>query len=196
MAFEKKPLNYDELEEIIEYSIDLEDRIEDGFENRTNLLQEYTFETVGTSKTFTGLDINQHGQYRIEMEFIHASASPSVNILMYLNGDETSNKYHSIATISAGTSAVASYYEDARIFGTQTASGASLNMATVILRKLGNSALATSDCKVNQDALIQHRSYAYEYKTSVLSNITSITIKGDVPNGIGAGSKIRIYKVQ
>lgn len=46
MAFEKKPLNYDELEEIVEYSIGLEDRIETAFDEE--ITEEYTT-GVGTS---------------------------------------------------------------------------------------------------------------------------------------------------
>lgn len=147
------------------------------------------FEVTGspvTSINFSGLDINTHKSYRVEIDNVSNGAS---YIALFVNGDNTQTNYYTqqIFTTSATVSGTNS---NASRFGYQAAED---NLATVsaTIHK-GANGLVTFEslcsCDRNESACFFGR------KTGTVANVTQLTFTHALTNGFGVGSKIRIYR--
>jgi len=150
------------------------------------------FEVTGTALTsinFSGLDINTHKSYRIEIELINPLAS-SPNIYLFVNGDTTVTNYDSQHTIFS-TSASASR-PNSSLLTTMVASQLMktiLNVSIVddVASYIVSSLSPTSSTTVNSTS-------GSGRKTATVANITQLTFTASISNTIGIGSKIRIYR--
>lgn len=149
---------------------------------------QYEFLSVGTSHTFTGLDINADGGvYDI---LVIGYASGNVGLRLEYNGIANNSTYitrsirgydTSIASSEAAESNIGSLYNKANSV-----------KATLVLTN--SRAITTSTCGLNSESSSLYRLYLYNqtYRSSI-SNITSL--KFLVTSGsFAAGTKIIIYK--
>lgn len=153
------------------------------------LLAEY--EVTGSARTsidFSGLDINTHKSYRIEIELYVASVAPA--IYCFVNNDTTITNY---------------YFQ---IWGGNAAAftGARANNPTVQSIGIAGNHACNLNCVRSNGTPIFTGIYSSQlgttligynvlmYKTSTVTNITQLTFTSSVTNAIGIGSKIRIYR--
>lgn len=157
----------------------------------SNLVFEH--EVTGSAVTnidVTGLDINLHKSYRIEIEFINPTISNSY-LYMYINNDTVNTNYYNQQVIFTGTSTVSARENLPWVcfceVGRQTSSvldliqtfGGRVHCFLKLSHEQGSSILANIGVLTHVNAL---------------SNITQLTFTSSVANAIGVGSKIRIYK--
>lgn len=155
-----------------------------------NLLAE--FEVTGAAATsidFTGLDINTHKSYRIEMDLVNAVAS-TVNIAFYVNGDTLATNYWRQNIAASGATVTGVRSNDAFISNI-IASSKGVIEGTISL----NNSIATGNFKsiTDIDSGITLRNTVYN-KTATITNLTQITIMADTASAFGIGTKIRIYR--
>ena len=154
------------------------------------LLAEY--EVTGaavTSIDFTGLDINAHKSYRIELDLVSGTGSNG-NVSAYINGDTTDANYYFQYVQGDGGSAIAARGAGPKI-GYVYGGDVSVIVAWVQLVD-GYMFAETRDTQGAPSALVANiRSIR---KTATVSNITQITLAGQVTGMLGVGTKISIYR--
>jgi len=158
-----------------------------------NLLAEYTVSGSAVSNIqFTGLDINTHKSYRVEVELINASAS-AIALYAFVNGDTTTANYYSQEGYFGGVAYSALRSNQPQVAGVagSMSFSATINLnlisgipalTAIIARNLGASA---SSIEVEFTAVS---------KTASVANITQLDFTSSVASAIGVGSKIRIYR--
>ena len=154
------------------------------------LLAEY--EVTGaavTSIDFTGLDINAHKSYRIELDLVSGTGSNG-NVSAYINGDTTDANYYFQYVQGDGGSVIAARGAGPKI-GYVYGGDVSVIVAWVQLVD-GYMFAETRDTQGAPSALVANiRSIR---KTATVSNITQITLAGQVTGMLGVGTKISIYR--
>lgn len=144
-----------------------------------------------TSVNFSGLDINSHKSYRVEIELTNPSTTISMSLQMFINGDITTTNYYSQALYSGGSNLVTSSSNTSAI---TSADYVNRNVSSTINLMLVNGySRATSMTSRQGSSTGDLYSMAYG-KVSTVSNITQLTFTSSVASGIGVGSKIRIYR--
>lgn len=139
-----------------------------------------------TSINFSGLDINTHKSYRVEIDNVSNGAS---YIALFVNGDNTQTNYYT-QQIFVTSATVVGININASRFGYQAAED---NLATVsaTIHK-GANGLVTFEslcsCDRNESAC------SFGRKTGTVTNVTQLTFTHTLTNGFGVGSKIRIYR--
>lgn len=154
------------------------------------LLAEYTvIGSAVTSIDFSGLDVNTHKSYRIEVELINATAS-LFDCYCFVNGDTTITNYYSQVIDANSTTIVGGRYNYPSI-GSVGASSTSQHNSLVLkangyvnVRSHGGYLLGPSTRTTTTTTV----------KTSTVTNITQLTFTSSVASAIGVGSKIRIYR--
>lgn len=153
------------------------------------LLAEY--EVTGSARTsidFSGLDINTHKSYRIEIELYVASGAPA--IYCFVNNDTVlTNYYFQIwggnAAAFTGARANNPTIQSIGIAGNHTCNLTCIRSnGTPTFTGIYSSQLGTTP--IGYSVLM--------YKTSTVTNITQLTFTSSVASAIGIGSKIRIYR--
>lgn len=156
-----------------------------------SLLAEY--EVTGSAVTsidFSGLDINTHKSYRVEMELINATGTSS-QIYCFVNGNTTLSNYNRQYYGADGVSTSAARANDARICDIN------LSMHT---KAVASISIVNSKAMIISDAVLANNSTtaaAFSYNVfglSTITNITQLTFTSLVASAIGVGSKIRIYR--
>lgn len=158
------------------------------------ILAEYTVTgSAVTSIDFTGLDINLHKSYRIELELINATAS-LVLFYMFVNGDTTNTNYWSNYSArdhsTTGSSVLGVSINNAQV-GSIIAS--SNSMFTINLSNVNGEPNANFIGKRNA-TITPSFNVGIMSKIATVANITQLTFKASVASSIGIGSKIRIYR--
>ena len=159
-----------------------------GFEGALLAEQIVTGSAV-TSIDFTGLDINTHKSYRVEVEHINALGSTS-NISAYINGDTTDTNYNSQSLTVAIGVITANRQNNARIAGTLSTSTGNYKVNVM----LSNSRARLISNGMNGDSTTLRQDNRDVRKNTTDGNITQITFTGSVALSFGVGSTIRIYR--
>jgi len=150
------------------------------------------FEVTGAAVqtiNFSGLDINTHKSYRIEIDIINPVAS-SANISLYANGDTVSTNYWRQIISVSGTGVSGIRNQDA-IVSNVAASAKGKIVGNV---SLNNSiVMGTFQSLTNTDANVQLRNTVFN-KIATITNLTSLTISSSVAASLGIGTKVRIYR--
>lgn len=155
------------------------------------LLAEYVVTgSAVTSIDFTGLDINTHKSYRIEMELINATAS-GADIYMFANGDTVNTNYYTQALNTSGTVVNVERVNFPRI-SSMAANQSGLGVVGTIFRHSNTSMTARFNGMYNVGA--SSDIYDTSWWKSSSTNITQLTFTASVASSIGVGSKIRIYR--
>ncbi|WP_067176968.1 hypothetical protein [Sulfurospirillum sp. UCH001] len=164
---------------------------EEGFLKNKALLAEYVVTgSAVTSIDFTGLDINTHKSYRVEISIANATANSS-GLYCFINGDTNLTNYYRELVQFDGTTIGANRANNPQIITLQPSS--SLSLTSNVQRgdngyaraiNFGNSSNGSSILKEDSTLV----------KTATVSNITQLTFTTSVVNAIAIGSKIRIYR--
>lgn len=155
-----------------------------------SLVAEYTVTGAAvTSINFTGLDLNTHKSYRIEVEFLNATAS-GVSVAMFANGDTTATNYYAQRLYSAGATSVSVNGNNAYILYMQTSQPLKGDISIADTPSTLN---ATSNSAQGNTTGLVREMIAWA-KTTAVANLTQLTFVASVASSIGIGSKIRIYR--
>jgi hypothetical protein len=155
-----------------------------------SLLAEYVVTgSPVTSIGFSGLDINTHKSYRIELEIINPTAS-GAGVSMFINGDTTSTGYNQVTTYNSGSTVASQATNNALIAGL---SASTTHLTKALLSLVGGFAHYIADTSRGRGASMLNYSLVGA-KTNTVSNITELTFTASVTNSIGIGSKVRIYR--
>lgn len=157
------------------------------------LFKEYIATSAQTTVNIDGLDINTHKSYRVEIE-LNNTTSSTVNLFFGVNGNITNytfsgwqNYWQNNGSWIAGyESSVCNTYAYNRDF---IVVNLVLNNSYTIFSSVSNSSGGNSGQSGSR--IVQYKHFA---KTVLDTNITSILFSSNVTNGIGIGSKIRIYR--
>lgn len=151
------------------------------------------FEVTGsptTSVNFSGLDINTHKSYRIEVEIVGVSGGGS-NIYMFVNGDSTVTNYYMQMTGYNNTTVSTSRQNHPRIGNIW---GAGVVMQGIVdCSLIGGIFQYRASSNYLTGSTVQGND-TWGNKVATVANITSIQIVSSSANNIGVGSKIRIYR--
>jgi len=140
----------------------------------------------------TGLDIVRHWGYWIYFRLKNPTAS-TWGLRMFVNGDYTDTKYWYQRVSGSGTTAVAARINAASIVGCD-AEGQALGIAFLTIGP-GGFPFAVSQFVRGVTTPTEITALGWFYTISV-SNITSLRFDSTAAGGIGAGSKILIYKLK
>jgi len=156
----------------------------------SSLLAEHTVTGAAvTSVDFSGLDINTHKSYRLEIELYNPTGT-SAYLYAFVNGDTVVSNYYVQSVQYDTTVATVSRHNGAEItttvLGEQSKVDASISISNgisyIVSQSMGRAA-----------SLV--RSFFYcQAKVATVTNITQLTFTSSVAGGIGIGSKFRIYK--
>lgn len=152
--------------------------------------QEVTGSDV-TTVTFTGLDMNSHKSYRIEIDHL-PDASSDTEIAMYANNDTTATNYYFQQILGQATTVTGARSNAASITSTIA------NSRNYIVVNLGYGtglfvhAQAISNRSVGSgvDFLSRH----WSKSSAISTNLTRLDFTADQASGIRVGSIIRIYR--
>lgn len=162
----------------------------DGKPLANSLLAEYIVTgSAVTSIDFSGLDINTHKSYRIEVIANNATATHS-NLYMFINDDTTITNYYFQYVGGNGTTAYASRGNYPTIAWLDASNKLSCIMTLILVNSYPVTAQYTVD---NIGSSLRTFSHAI-CKTSTVANITQLTFTASVASAIGVGSTIRIYR--
>lgn len=152
------------------------------------LLAEYTVSgSAVTSIDFSGLDINTHKSYRVEIEMVTMSACV---LYCFVNADTTVTNYYTQTSGGGATAWSGGRYNTP---ATITASATGNHIGNFSVERvngvpnfvgIGSSQLGTTPVFYN----------FFTLKTATVANITQLTFTSSVASAIGVGSKIRIYR--
>jgi len=158
--------------------------------NNDELIDEITVSGGAVTQIdFTGLDINKHKGYRIEIEAQNAVAS-TVLLEMFVNGDTTSINYYSQTLVSTGASVTSSRANDA---DTLILAPTEDNKGCINLSLLNDYPCANIVAN-NRPAATMVQYLASWKKTATVSNITQLTFIADTAAALDNGTRIRIYR--
>jgi hypothetical protein len=154
------------------------------------LFKEYTVSgSAVTTIDFTGLDINAHNSYSIELDITNVTAS-GAQIHMFINADTTVTNYYSQYSLASGTSLAGTRANNPTVSSFDANNIVKCNIS---LSKVIDKVRAISSCCDLSDATVRVLNYSYA-KVGTVTNITQITFTSTVASSIAIGSKIRIYR--
>lgn len=162
----------------------------EGFLKNKALLAEYVVSgSAVTSIDFSGLDINTHKSYIVELEIINPTGS-TADISLFVNADTTQTNYYSQIFFAQGTTSSASISNASKLM-TSRSSGS--ENSVVFIQKVNNylKAMANGIGLNGSSMYWQTQSIT---KTAQITNITQLTFTSSIAGSIGVGSKIRIYR--
>ena len=142
-----------------------------------------------TSVDFTGLDINTHKSYRIEIESINTLGVDSI-LSWAINGDTTAiNYYYQRVDIDdTSVTGVRSNSNSVALTPANNRAGLVIN----VLNRNGYIQGLTQESRGSGSGLDLHlRSLS---KVSSVSNMTQLTFTSSVSGGIGVNSRFRVYR--
>jgi hypothetical protein len=162
------------------------------------VLQTYgiVFDWTATSNVtyvdVTGLDINSHWGYWIYIAWYNPTTS-TMGVYMFVNGDYTTTNYYYERLSASGTSVSAARVNLPSITGGY---GGERHIATAFLTLAPGRypyAWSVTVRRPGDSVELLHLAWAY---VSAVSNITSLRFQSGVDNGIGAGTRIVIYRLK
>jgi hypothetical protein len=140
----------------------------------------------------TGLDINSHWGYWIYIVLYNPTAS-AIGLYMFINGDYTTANYYHEYLLASGTSVSANRLNAPSITGSYA--GERYIVTAFLTLAPGNYPYAWSATARRPGSSIEFFYLAWTY-VSAVSNITSLRFQGSVASGIGAGTRILIYRLK
>lgn len=159
-----------------------------------SLLAEYTVSgRAVTSIDFSGLDINTHKSYRVEIEMINATDSQAL-LYMFVNGDTTLANYASQGLAGVGSTVSSSRLSAPKICINSTSVGSDNAVVVNVTRVAGKCSYISSYVRDIGSTSIVQGEIMWGGKTATVTNITQLTFTSSVAMAIGVGSKIRIYR--
>lgn len=160
--------------------------------NYTGLLAEYTVSgSAVTSIDFSGLDINAHKSYRVELD-IYNPTGTQISIYCFINGDTVLTNYYSQLLQGFSGSANGANNNNPAILQVINGQFASARCA-ICHSPLIVKPRVLSQTSENEGTALVSKQYAV-CKTATVTNITQLTFTSSVASAIGLGSKIRIYR--
>lgn len=154
------------------------------------LLSETTTNALLTSIEFTGLDINTHKGYRLEIAYVDGAATAH-SAALYVNGLTTATDYYSQYIQASGTSVTTGRLNSAQAFGA-TAGNRTFAVIDIGLTP-GGFFFAHSEEARTVGSAVEGIGYKIS-RTASIANITSLTITAGVANGIGVGTTFKIFR--
>jgi hypothetical protein len=142
-----------------------------------------------TTLDVSGLDINAHNSYRIELETIDGSAGAH-SVYMTVQGDHTLTNYYSQKLIGSASTPSASRANDP---GISTTGASSVGYSLISLARVNGFPSAVANALQDSGSLITSRDFRWG-KTATVTNITSLRFTASNANGLGVGTKVRIYR--
>ena len=139
--------------------------------------------------TFDGFTVGKDEDLLIETDLVNGSSSQSI-LSIYANGDTTEANYNKQSMNSLGISTSGSRTDNAYYM---YADGSSYSYSTSKIKLSNNGYFSVNSEGMRVSSSIDIHRFANS-TDSTLTNITSVTITSNVTNGIGAGSRIRLYK--
>lgn len=156
---------------------------------KSKLLAEY--EVTGSAVTsidFSGLDINTHKSYRVEIDILNATGSNS-DVSLFVNNDTTQTNYYTqVFGASATTVSAARYNSNIAISLLASTRNCMTCFVSIISGYYKTRTLFTRG-----EASIESHTNVIS-KTSSITNITQLTLVSSIAKAIGIGSKVRIYR--
>lgn len=155
----------------------------------TSLLSEHVVPSDTTSVDFSGLDINTHKSYRIEIEVVNAIAA-TVQLYAFINNDTVAANYYYQRDTSDGSASTQLRTNNATLVD-MTSTNRTSCIAT-LHRRDGFSAVYTANLRgagatvANESRVVSHNSNE--------PNVTRLTFTSSVADAIKAGSKFRLYR--
>lgn len=157
----------------------------------SSLLASYTVTgSAVTSIDFSGLDINTHKSYRVEIDWFNASAG-NTRMEMFVNGDMTTTNYYEQTMTASSSTIGGGRYNDAGIC--YSPSTGNLVKAIVFVGLVLGYPHSNSFSAENVGSTMQIEMKGHS-KTTTVANITQLTFTTVAASAIGVGSKIRIYR--
>lgn len=157
----------------------------------SSLLAETTVSgSAVTSIDFTGLDINTHQSYRVEMEWINGTASSSA-LYPFFNGDTVATGYYSQEVQASSTTVSGSRENTPRSAVSSATSRTKVTMH--ISRDTDGWAIVESRSNRTLGSAITADLYTVS-RTTTLTNITQLTLTATVASSLSIGTKARIYR--
>ena len=159
---------------------------------KRELLAEY--EVTGSAVTsidFSGLDINTHKSYRVEID-IYNPTGTQIDIYCFINGDTVLTNYYSQLLQGYSGSANGANNNNSRILQVINGQFASARCAICHLPLVVKPRVISQASSYEGTSLV-----AQQYsvcKTATVANITQLTFTSTTASAIGVGSKIRIYR--
>ena len=159
----------------------------DVYYGAKTLLAEYIVASDLTSIDFSGLDINTHKSYRIEVEAIGSTAGAQ-NISLFINNNTTAANYYRQFTTKTGTGSPTTTISNNSIL--------SPHSGIVVLSIDFDIKLMAAHIKIKARSTENNIN---DYDTVInpqfgAVNITQLTFVHSAVGGFSAGSKIRIYR--
>ena len=160
-----------------------------------SLLASATVTGVATTQIdFTGLDINTHKSYRVELNLLNSAAS---NVLYYgyVNGDTNSANYKQIYhRVSSTGGVLANSLFDPRLNHITLSGRAVAINAFIQLDLEGRVQIRAEHSEVKSDSTINYSLTKNITFNVVQTNLTAFSIVSSLADGIGIGSTVRIYR--
>lgn len=153
------------------------------------LLTEYTVPAAVATVTFSGLDLNVHKGYRVEIEYSDGAITAH-RLSMFVNGLTTETDYHNQYIQGNGVSITGALDNNATILSVDADNR---TKAGIEFYGLDGFVMATSVVARGVGPNAKIITHAWSKTTSIL-NITSLTFTSSVALGIGTGTKFRIYR--
>lgn len=159
----------------------------DDVANSSSLLATYTVSGMAvTSIDFSGLDINAHKSYRVEIDLIAGTATGG-NLSVYINGNATATNYYTQYTSFTATT-VSTSIPNNSVFITIPPALNGVLQANGIVSKAGKLKFDSTHSNI-------FHTLAMVNASNILpANITQLTFVSSVAGNIGIGSTIRIYR--
>jgi hypothetical protein len=139
----------------------------------------------------TGLDINIHRSYRVEMELKNV-AGVNANIEMFINNDLISANYTRVLSTNSGTNETYLGANDALVSGVLGSNEYANLTANLRCGTGGEVSFISEIARDFGGTLLQQTSTVS--KNSTVTNITQLDIVSTQANSIGIGSTVRIYR--
>lgn len=158
--------------------------------NAKSLLAEFTVTgSAVTSLDITGLDINTHKSYILEIDMVGNVDISTV--YLFANGDNTITNYYSQILVVNDTSTGVNRQNNPRLMssiGVGDYQGITLNVSLLaqkfLWRSMGN----------YRDDTTLGGAFLFGSKIAKITNLTQLTIASVPANGIGVGTTVRIYR--
>ena len=140
-----------------------------------------------TSIDFSGLDINTHKSYRVEIEL---NNTVSTGLYCFVNNDTVLTNYWSQSWGGNHATYTGNRANNATVATLSTVAG---HTCTLNCSKANGTPLFTGISSSQLSATIVGYN-VFMFKTTTVTNITQLTFTSSAASAIGVGSKIRIYR--
>lgn len=163
---------------------DFNEHLADNVQHLMPLVQEIIVDNPVTSVAFTNLDGEGDGGYFLVCEFIQPG--DICQYCLYVEDDNIDTNYLTIQSYSSTSN------ERSRV-GIGSLNGISVSNIDVTLSNEGKFIASTINVRQTEDAKMLVTPFDV-VKKSPISNITTLSIVSTIPNGIGTGSRFRLFR--